>query len=580
MPFEEARELVRGLKLNSTIDWRNYTKTSLKPFDIPSFPQRVYDKEWLSMGDWLGTYRIADQLKEYRSFEEARAFVHLLNLKNQADWIDYCKSPKFPTDIPKNPNQTYKDKGWNGMGDWIGTYTIAPNLRNYREFNLARKYVHSLNLKNRKEWNNYYESGKMPADIPMTPNVVYKDSGWKSMGDWLGTDFVATYMREYLPFLEARKYIHSLKFNSNADWLVFCKSGKKPSNIPAKPGDVYHNFGWKSLGDWLGTNTISNANKEFKSFNEAREFVHSLKLKSQKDWRLYCKSGKKPDYIPSDPHHVYKNSGWISNGDWLGTGRVADKYRVYLPFEDAREYARALKFKNQIEWQEYCKSGKKPDNIPYSPSDAYKGKGFAGIADFLGYGNAKPDQLLSFHEAKKYLKKYGFKNQKEFIEAKKGNKITNRIPVLADRKYKDQGWAGWGDFLGSGNVGKYNDLMPFEEAREYAQKLGFKTADEWKDFMRSKKKPANIPVSPMVPYKDKWKGWGDFLGTGKIADMNKVYLPFKEAREFARKLGIKSTTEWKLLHKSKNKPNSIPVNADRRYKNEGWLGWKDFLGNK
>jgi hypothetical protein len=29
--------------------------------DIPANPVRIYEKEWISWGDWLGTGRIADQ---------------------------------------------------------------------------------------------------------------------------------------------------------------------------------------------------------------------------------------------------------------------------------------------------------------------------------------------------------------------------------------------------------------------------------------------------------------------------------------------------------------------------------------
>jgi hypothetical protein len=71
------------------------------------------------MGDWLGTGSIAARLREYRPFEEAKAFVHTLNLKNSDEWDKYCKSGKKPDDIPANPNKTYAKKGWKGIGDWL-----------------------------------------------------------------------------------------------------------------------------------------------------------------------------------------------------------------------------------------------------------------------------------------------------------------------------------------------------------------------------------------------------------------------------------------------------------------------------
>jgi hypothetical protein len=68
----------------------------------------------------LGTGTIAPNLRQYRSFQEARAFAQKLRLNSQKDWFQYTKSGNLPKDIPAYPNQTYKDKGWTSMGDWLG----------------------------------------------------------------------------------------------------------------------------------------------------------------------------------------------------------------------------------------------------------------------------------------------------------------------------------------------------------------------------------------------------------------------------------------------------------------------------
>ena len=110
--------------------------------------------------------------------------------------------------------------------------------------------------------------------------------------------------------------------------------------------------------------------KQFRDFEEAREFIRSLGLKSNAEWRTYWKSHSKPDYIPAAPERTYKNE-WKGWGDWLGTGTVASKDRVYRPFNEAREFVRSLNLKGQREWKEYCKSGDKPDDIPASPWNTY-----------------------------------------------------------------------------------------------------------------------------------------------------------------------------------------------------------------
>jgi hypothetical protein len=55
------------------------------------------------------------------------------------------------------------------------------------------------------------------------------------------------------------------------------------------------------------------------------------------------------------------------------------------------------------------------------------------------------------------------------------------------------------------------------------------------------------------------------------------YRPFREAREFVHKLGLRSVEEWKEYCKSGKKPDDIPVGANERYKKE-WKGWGEWLG--
>ena len=116
------------------------------------------------------------------------------------------------------------------------------------------------------------------------------------------------------------------------------------------------------MGDWLGTGRVANQLRQYRTFEQAREFVHTLGLHSVWEWEQYCKSGIKPEDIPWKADKTYKKD-WTSWGDWLGTGKIADQYRVYRPFEKARQYVHTLELKNHTEWKKYCKS-EKPQDIP------------------------------------------------------------------------------------------------------------------------------------------------------------------------------------------------------------------------
>ena len=177
--------------------------------------------------------------------------------------------------------------------------------------------------------------------------------------------------KKFRDFESAREFASSLGLKSKKEWYAYTKSGNKPDNIPVDPRKTYTNE-FKGYGDWLGTGSISNMEKVYRPFKEARAFVRKLKLKNQYEWREYCNSGNKPDDIPFGAERTYKNKGWKSVGDWLGTGRIAHQNKQFRPFKEAREFVRELGLKNYKEWNDYCKSGKKPDDIPAHPWDVYK----------------------------------------------------------------------------------------------------------------------------------------------------------------------------------------------------------------
>lgn len=409
LPFERARAIVHELNLKSQIEWKQFCKGQLSekgslPDDIPSNPNRTYaNNGWKGFGDWLGTDIVANQAKYYKAFHKARAFVRLLKLRNRSEWYKFTRGQLLekgllPDDIPANPDQTYKTKGWNGYGDWLGTGNVANFKKKFRPFKEARAFVHALNLKNSYEWkkfcnNKMPEKGTRPADIPTNPNKTYLTDGWRSMGDWIGTDSVAPQHREFLPFEEARAFVRSQKLQSSHEWQRFCKE-QLPDNIPSNPHRNYAKKGWKGMGDWLGTGTIAPRLREYRSFEDARAFVHLLKLKNALEWRLFCKDqfpekGSLPVDIPATPHQTYKTIGWNGFGDWLGTGTIASKFHKCLPFEEARAFVHSLKLKNQDQWQKYCRSelpekGNRPPDIPSTPSRTYSGKGWKGYADWLG----------------------------------------------------------------------------------------------------------------------------------------------------------------------------------------------------
>jgi hypothetical protein len=316
-PFKEARAFVHGLGFKSENEWRDYAKSRQRPNDIPANPLSKYKNVgWAGWGDWLGNGRVGRG--ERRSFEEAREFVRGLGLKSNREWREYLRSGKKPADIPAGPDRIYFNDGWDGWGDWLGSGVVAAQQKQFRPFKDGRTFARRLGLKSTAEWFAYFRSHKRPADIPSNPNLEYAKTGWAGWGDWLGTGAVAARLRQYRSFEDARAFVRGLSLKSYEEWVDYCRSGKKPADIPSNVSRVYAKAGWAGFGDWLGTGTVATRLRQYRSFEDARAFVHGLGLKSVDEWRDYCRSGRRPPDIPSTPDQTYAEVGWAGYGDWLG----------------------------------------------------------------------------------------------------------------------------------------------------------------------------------------------------------------------------------------------------------------------
>lgn len=129
--------------------------------------------------------------------------------------------------------------------------------------------------------------------------------------------------------------------------------------------------------------TVNRTSYNFLSFDEAKIFARTLRLKSENDWKEYKKSGARPNDIPALPERVYKGKGWTGFQDWLGYGTIKRNSNNFLSFEEAKEFVKELMLKNENEWRAYRKSGLKPENIPSLPEKVYKNDGWKGYSDWL-----------------------------------------------------------------------------------------------------------------------------------------------------------------------------------------------------
>jgi len=162
------------------------------------------------------------------------------------------------------------------------------------------------------------------------------------------------------------------------------RQDRPPRDIAAPRGidvDIFRAELRNSQHDSLGAGVP----KAFLPFEEARLHVRAMNFTSRQEYKQWSTSGQRPDYIPSSPDKTYKGEGWLSWPDWLGYGEGRLHRNEFLPFAEARQHARALNFTSKQEYNIWSKNGQRPDYIPSSPYQTFKGKGWQSWPDWLGY---------------------------------------------------------------------------------------------------------------------------------------------------------------------------------------------------
>lgn len=307
-------------------------------------------------------------------------------------------------------------------------------------------------------------------------------------------------------------------------------------------------------------------------FEEARSFVRKLGLRSREEYLERLNNSFDFSDLPRAAEKVYGKM-WTDWPDFLGSNRVTESNK--LTYIECKRLIENLNFQNAAQYRRYVKSIENNPGLPKHPYLAFKDVGWESWSQYLGVNKVYKGNYATFKEARDWAQASELKSAKDWKQAKVENKLPLGIPGHPQVVYKECGWAGWGDFLGTDNV-RGIDYLNFSEARQFVRKLGLVNTIEWKQWSRNSR-PSYIPGNPDQIYRQSgWQSWSDFLGA-KIRTQGKM-LTYEEAKSFVCGLGIRSSVQWREYWKFENKPSNIPSNPDREYKNKGWKGWGDFLG--
>ncbi len=592
--------------------------------DLETFAEKIETQVWgrLAQLSW-------------QSYEEVSELAQNLQIKSQSGWRKYCKGlrpdlPVKPLDVPNRPDAVYKDffrRG--GWGTFLATGTLAPKDRTYLPYDEAVRFVHALGIKTQLEWEDYCKGSRQdlppkPKTIPTNPDRYPEFRKRGGIGAWLGTGRKHGRDIEWRSYDDALKFVHALKLKSSDEWSDYCKGLR--SDLPAKPADIptaVHNVYKKEfnrrggMGAWLGTPNGKTRNIKWRTYDEAIAFVHPLGLRTESEWREYCK-GKRPDLpqrpfdIPASPSKQYE-AEFKKNGiaGWLGSDRTSYHRNPRRPYGEAVEFVNTLGLKTGDEWTRYCRGEMahlppKPIDIPSDPhgygDEFRKNNGMYGWLGPSAQEYRRNKHLLkykTYEDALKFVHKLKLKSGTEWQEYCRG--LRKDLPLRPKdipgspqetygKEFIERG--GFGAWLGTGRVAnQLRKYRSYDEAVKFVRSLGLKSLREWNAYCRGERtdippKPEDIPNGPYRAYGDdftKKGGMGAWLGTGRRIG---GWLPYKEAVLFVHKLKLKNQLEWSEYRRGErtdlpDKPSNIPGSPLSVYgkefsENGGWGAW---LGN-
>ena len=188
--FVKWKLIVHSKKLTSRRDYANKWKIFFWEKGLPFHPERLKEL-WSGWKDWIGkTYNPYEKVKynTVQNYLNAPSYINaskkLKNYKiiNISEYERLWRKKLKYINFPLKPDKFYKE--WKGWTDYLGDQVI-PFRIDYKKYKVAKKYVHKLKLKSKKEYQNFIRTNiksKSIIRLPMDPEVSYKKNfeGWKN----------------------------------------------------------------------------------------------------------------------------------------------------------------------------------------------------------------------------------------------------------------------------------------------------------------------------------------------------------------------------------------------------------------
>lgn len=613
--YDEAKVCLSTLEYPPTSgsDYLQKYSKGLIPKTLPKHPESAYkNKGWESWGDFLSTGTIANQKVQFANYDEAKTIIQSIDKRptTSSEYKRLAKLKRLPALLPSNAPHVYKDKGWAGWGDYLGTGVMSTQDRNFLSYDDAKRKLSEMSVppSSQREYQRLARENKLPFGVPHSPSDHYGES-FLGYPDYLSTSNLYSISKQELRIFAELQYIFGTEEISRY----------QDRNSKVYELDIFlPNYGVAIEYDgvyWHKNKYKSDCSKNKAALEIGVQIFRIREQAPTRGLRLkpVCED-KDVDYIEGDhlissiqsllrkiakhlkgkltDQHKSKIQQYLCATDFLGQELYQQLLRNYrdrwLTYEEARVAIASMSSPptTQPKFAAYAKEGKLPDGIPKDPAGTYKHSGWNGWGHFLKTGNKSTSdvQFASFEDAKSYLKSLGDdrpQSRTEYTNFVLTTKLPISLPKDPYNAYsKELNWNGIQDFLG--NKPKA-DFLCLKEAKELLAALPEKISSirEYKAARKKNLIPQSMPSDPPIYYSEEgWVSWQEFLGYSTQAIHTNNFATYEEAKLIIRSLPSPPQTyeEYRALAKANMLPKELPKDPYAAYKDKGWAGTKDYLG--
>jgi len=188
----------------------------------------------------------------------------------------------------------------------------------------------------------------------------------------------------YLPFEEAKDFLHSFKFTCKSEYYEYMQSNKRRFDLPLSPSTIYKDMGYVDIWDYLGITksniSLAEIKNKIKYENIRRKLTGENIIETRDDYYEFSKTKKVPDDIED---RFEKNLDWNYLFD--------NDNKQYYNYNEAIEIIKEFKQKHpdiddSTIFYDMCR--KEYNKLPPEPSQCYNGD-FTSMRSFVGMNSKK-----------------------------------------------------------------------------------------------------------------------------------------------------------------------------------------------